>query len=223
MSSLAKKLMSAIRGSSIDVSYITQWNSSSPSDSISETMSFGDADADRIIIACIATAHRSSSPTFDTVTIGGVTATQRCAASSGNFDIAIYTAPVPTGTSGTVAVTFTGTGIDLAAIALFRLIRPDGAVPDDADASASTGISTSVTLTSSGGVAVAIVMGQNAGGGGGASISNIDESFSSIDVQSGEYYVAGINENFGSGSQFISGSAGYFGTDRTLLAAACWS
>jgi hypothetical protein len=73
-------------------------------------MDFGDANADRKIIVCIQ-GHANSARSISSVTIGGVTATElvsQADASVGGHRAAIYGAAVPTGTSGNVVVTFSG-------------------------------------------------------------------------------------------------------------------
>lgn len=74
------------------------------------TLSFGAAASNRYLIACATTRGSATSATVDTLTIGGVTATQVVEATvnnSGAYNgVAIYIAAVPTGTSGDVVVTY---------------------------------------------------------------------------------------------------------------------
>jgi hypothetical protein len=70
--------------------------------------SFGTATADRRIIVSIAGANNSR--TLSSVTVGGITATINISytASGDNNRVAIVTAFVPTGTSGDIVVTWSG-------------------------------------------------------------------------------------------------------------------
>jgi hypothetical protein len=71
---------------------------------------FGTASADRLMTLCIYMGSRPGiwNPRINTLTIGGVSATRRARVEIDEHgEISIWTAPVPTGTSGTVALTTT--------------------------------------------------------------------------------------------------------------------
>lgn len=93
---------------------------------------FGTADARRYIIAAIG-GRANVASTLDSVTIGGVTATQIANVTVGTTGIAaLFAAAVPTGTSGDVVLTFSG-GMLRTGCALFSLLSDfDATVPTDA-------------------------------------------------------------------------------------------
>lgn len=73
------------------------------------SVSLGTADANRIIIVNIAACAASSGRTISSVTVAGITATQQVfqsAFSTASAESAIYTAAVPTGTTGNIVVTW---------------------------------------------------------------------------------------------------------------------
>lgn len=83
------------------------------------SQNLGTAHAERVIVCAI---NASTSPTDVTsVTINGVTATSIIELQDTNEYAAIFAAVVPTGTSGSVVVNFTGSTTDCS-IALFRLV-----------------------------------------------------------------------------------------------------
>jgi hypothetical protein len=87
-------------------SYAFQGTASSSTNASSYTFSsqpFGSAASDRIVIVGI--AGNSGSSSISSVTIGGVNATI-VVQSTGSLNIAIAAAAVPTGTTGSVVVTF---------------------------------------------------------------------------------------------------------------------
>lgn len=96
---------------------------------------FGTAVADRLIVVAI-TGRRGVSRTISSVTIGGVSASQVVFNSGTSglnpdfFPTALYRAAVPTGTSGTIAVTWSG-GMDMCAVAHGSLIRYKSATATD--------------------------------------------------------------------------------------------
>lgn len=68
---------------------------------------FGTAQSDRYIIVGIGWANLN--PTISSVSIGGVSATNIATNANANGSSALYIALVPTGTSGNVDITFSGT------------------------------------------------------------------------------------------------------------------
>lgn len=111
-------------------------------------MSFGAAFAGRVLVACLG-ARRNSAASISSVTIGGVTATNVITANNtgGGADIAaIYAAVVPTGTSGDVVVTYSGTMLR-AACTLYSLRYVGGITAADTGSDTTlTGSTVSDTL-----------------------------------------------------------------------------
>jgi hypothetical protein len=86
---------------------------------------FGDADADRVIVLSLQRRHASAEASV-TVTIGGVTATQHTSQKSSSTTTAhlysdVYSAAVPTGTSGTVELTGASATVWMA-FGVYRLV-----------------------------------------------------------------------------------------------------
>lgn len=88
------------------------------------SQNFGAADPERELIALVFWVGNAASRTLDSATIGGVTADIRIqiadATPANPKSVAIIQAAVPTGTSGTVALTFSGSCLR-AAIGLYRV------------------------------------------------------------------------------------------------------
>jgi hypothetical protein len=109
------------------------------------TRSFGTAAADRIIVVGIV-ARRAAAATLDSVTIGGVTATKTTGvinSGGGAATIAdIWQAPVPTGTTGDVVVTF-NTAMARCAVVIYRMV---GASSTASNTQTSTATDPSVSL-----------------------------------------------------------------------------
>lgn len=113
-------------------------------------LSFGTASSNRYMVACI---FMEGAFTVTGVTIGGVTASSVASKANGNSNVSMWIAAVPTGTSGTVAVTSTAPGGS--AIYLCTLYSLTG----NASATAAGTISSSAspptgTLTTAAGTAV---------------------------------------------------------------------
>lgn len=73
---------------------------------------FGVATSDRLIVVCFA-GFRAATRNLSTCTIGGESATVNMNYGSGNSQLAIASANVPSGTSGTIASTFSGDFSDM--------------------------------------------------------------------------------------------------------------
>ena len=114
-------------------------------------MSFGTAADNRRLSACVQWDNDGGNTrTISSLTIGGVAATVHQVANSSATDnkvnVAIASASVPTGTSGDVVVTWSGT-VDKPHVALWRVTSESG-TPIDSDKFESTGdAAVSVTLT----------------------------------------------------------------------------
>lgn len=102
------------------LSYITRAESTSNLTTYSFTsQSFGDEASDRQIIIAVNGYRSTAQADLSSATIGGVSATLSASRVSANDVSAIFIANVPTGTTGTVSVTF-GTDQTEAAIAIYR-------------------------------------------------------------------------------------------------------
>jgi len=149
------------------VSNVSDDQSSSAASSFSFTsQAFGAADASRKLVLTGSTSDTSGS-NITVVTIGGVSASLVIAANATNRHTAIWQADVPTGTSGTVAVT-TGANTSGCGIALFRVVGA-GTGPTAASATGSDttadGSALSDTLTiPAGGIAIGSHMGADSSG-----------------------------------------------------------
>jgi hypothetical protein len=96
----------------------------------STTMDFGDAPPageTRYIVLGVGITVVSS---ITSVTIGGIAATVVADGNDGGTHGALYIAEVPSGTSGTVALTFSDSG-QRAGLATYRLMNPSSATPSD--------------------------------------------------------------------------------------------
>lgn len=71
------------------------------------TQNLGTASSDRVIFAVVS-GRQSSARTISSVTIGGVTATEVGTRGSSQNPLGIWSAAVPSGTTGDVVVTFSG-------------------------------------------------------------------------------------------------------------------
>lgn len=112
-------------------------------------VNFGTADANRRIVIGIASRSTGATYTVSSATIGGVSATilaQNDQTLAGARNVHAYiTADVPTGSSGTVAITMSTGGLRLQ-IATYRVISNSALVLADDDSNLSTGTN-SATLS----------------------------------------------------------------------------
>lgn len=114
----------------------------------------GTADADRYIIVCASGRSNATGRTISTITIGGVSATIVCSATRddggiNSIAIAIAIAAVPTGTTGDIVVTYSGSMLR-SAIQAYRAVDINSATPTDTVTS-----NTGTTATSAGALDVA--------------------------------------------------------------------
>lgn len=109
------------------------------------SVSFGSATATRIIVATIAT-RKSPAPGISSVSIGGVSATLYLAihASGDDYSTVIAIATVPSGTTGDIVVTCSGTTLGCI-INTFRLDGFSSAVPASQQSDATDPMSINVT------------------------------------------------------------------------------
>lgn len=121
----------AAGASVLDVSFLTSNGGPFGSTTHSHTsLSFGAAAANRHIIVCVSYEH-ADNRTISSMTVGGVYSATRAAqstASAAQANCEIWIAAVPTGTSGTVAVTFSGS-TSRSAVSLYRAIGLSSATP----------------------------------------------------------------------------------------------
>lgn len=118
------------------ITYVTKVLNTSPSASphTQSSVSLGTASGDRIVV--VGVSARGNSLTFSSMTIGGVSATELADTSSlgtYNNQVAMYAASVPTGTSGNVVLTYTGS-VDSLVFGIWALTGTQGIVtPYDTD------------------------------------------------------------------------------------------
>lgn len=115
----------------------------------------GAADAGRYIVVCVE-SRASLARTISTVTVGGVSASIAVQVSNGNNVAGIAIAAVPTGTTGDVVVTFSGSVLR-AAVQLYRVLGIDSATPADFDSSAAADPTVNLDVPA-GGVAFGCVL-----------------------------------------------------------------
>lgn len=103
------------------------------------SQAFGTARNDRYIAVAFHGVNTTAVRTVSSVTIGGIAATQVVATSNNGATFKetceMWIAPVPTGTTGTVAITFSGT-ILLCSIGVWALYGVANATPTDTGSSA---------------------------------------------------------------------------------------
>lgn len=73
---------------------------------------FGTATTDRLIVVCLS-GHRGATRSVSSASIGGVSATIHLDFGGANSQIATFSAVVPTGTSGTIAISYSGDQADI--------------------------------------------------------------------------------------------------------------
>lgn len=175
------------------VSYVTSRSINSAGSSWSNSDSLGDADTTRKIIVAIAWGG-SAERTISALTVAGVSATQ-IKASENNTDsmgcaTAIWIASVPTGTSGTIAVTFSG-NVDWGAYSIYRVINLNSSTEyaKTSVLSGSSGVvSGSINIPTNGfAIAMAATINPYHGEGGTgtstfSSWSNATENFDSMEI-----------------------------------------
>lgn len=73
---------------------------------------FGTATADRLIVVCVS-GHKAATRSISSATIGGVSAIIHQDYTTANSQISIFSAVVPSGTSGTIAINYSGDQADI--------------------------------------------------------------------------------------------------------------
>lgn len=113
----------------IGVAFVSQASRISGSGTYTVSMSFGAEAADRRIIVVIP-SQDNTSHSISSVTIGGVAAVRHCQATGGT-QISIWSALVPTGTTGNVVMVYSSSGpFDVQAVFLYRLVGTSNTTPD---------------------------------------------------------------------------------------------
>lgn len=117
----------------------------------SASISFGDARADRRIVAVIHWSEGGTHRTLSSATIGGVAATVHVqrghSGGSTGLGAAIISALVPTGTTGAVVCTFSGGGTADVSCGVYRLTGLTSGTPTDTDSAESQVTTTDITVT----------------------------------------------------------------------------
>jgi len=166
---------------------------------------FGDASASRVIAVAISSSGVTSNATISSVTIGGVSATRRVGGSptSGGLVIEIWSASVPTGTSGDIVVTHSGTK-DHCGIGWWRLTSVGSVSVTDATVGSDTSPYTATIDVTAGGVVLAMATGNSAATftwSGGGIAENYDGTIE------GNYTHSGASELSASGGSGVTYTA----------------
>lgn len=108
----------------------------------------GVADATRRVVLAVHWGQATNNRTLSSATIGGIAATIHNQQNPGNLaSVAIISALVPTGTTATIVINFSGSA-DRCAVGVFRAINESSASPSDTQVDTSfTSNALSVTLT----------------------------------------------------------------------------
>jgi len=168
--------------SSVSVTYITNAVDATNGSSFSFTStSFGPAAADRKIVIGVSSENGGSGErTISALTVGGVSATQLVRSyQAGNDCVAeLWIATVPTGTSGTVAITWSGS-VRACGIGVWAVNGASSTAFDTASNSQTSSISAVAVTTSceAGGVIIGMVGGGQANPVSSYSWSNANEDF----------------------------------------------
>lgn len=169
-----------------DLSYIEQHNASPSTSSHTFTsVDFGAAHRHRYVVIALHYLNSGAfSPDPTSVTIGGVTASRIIAGANVGLYSGLFIAPLPTGTSGSVAIA-TVTTLNSVGIGVFRLIHHNG-TEYDTDSSTSDG-SLSID-TKAGGVLIACSSNNN---NGATSWTNATEQYD-VDFRSDDWISGAI-------------------------------
>lgn len=147
--------------SNASISFIETYVNATDLTTYSTTSNIGTASSDRYVLIALASSNGASPRDISTVTIGGVTATllKKALLDTGSNQTriaAIYMAPIPTGTTAAVSVTFNA-AMARFGMSVYRVTGLSSATPQDSvSISGLTGTSGNLSLTASaeGGIAV---------------------------------------------------------------------
>jgi hypothetical protein len=149
MGFLAEKLMAPAGGIPFEGAYVTTDENTLNASSYSFTsQSFGAADTNRLVVVTV-TALGLADRTLNSATIGGVSAAIHYQHSADRAIVAIISAEVPTGATGTVALTFSGTCL-ACKIGIWRLVVGNKSPTHGAASTGTTDPSLSATVNSGG-------------------------------------------------------------------------
>ena len=172
---------------SFSYSYLTEVEDTSNAATYNfSSVSFGVPSASRQIIVGTCGVI-GSGQTISSVTIGGVSATQVVQASNGGQPCGLFIANVPTGTSGTVSVTFSTT-MGRAHIGVWRMVAANSAAAEDTISLGlgSSGSQSGTIDVSANGVIIAYGIGNNTGNHGWTGVNeDFDTTVESLHAVSG--------------------------------------
>ena len=186
-------------------------------------VSIGTASSDRVVIvAPFGRANTTSSMSISSITVGGNTPTTNVAQTSGGGSTSsaqgIYSINVPSGTTATIAVTFS-TGALRANIAVWTMTGTNGLTTASATANSITGsptVSTTINVPANGGAVASA-----SGGGSTTTWTGLTEDFDTL-VEAANTYT-GSHNNFLASQTGLSVSANFSGgTTDPLLVVASW-
>lgn len=164
------------------------------------SVSFGTATADRqIYIVCTTGASGGATRTVSSATIGGETASVvvQTSTATGGKDVAIIKASVPSGTSGTVSITFSGACLRAAisVYAVYNANTTDHATASDVDEGP---LSVSINVPANGAVIAGVGCGGNTSSYNLTSWTGVNEDVDTS-VSSGDGGAGAGDDHFGSG------------------------
>lgn len=162
--------------------------------------SLGTAASDRYIVVTVG-ARAGTTETISSVTIGGVTATINVQSTSNNNIASVCIANVPTGATGDIVVTFSGT-MDRCGIGAWRATGVTSTTATDTGTSIANPLTTNLDINA-GGFAVAIGRTDDIAT---ATWTNLTEKF---------------DEEIGAEGNFFSGASDEFVSAQTNLAVTC--
>lgn len=161
-------------------------------------VSFGDvppAGEKRYIVVATQNMNASDARTVNSVTIGGVAATEIIGRDATNTPGGVWIAEVPTGTSGTILITMSG-DTDVVYAAVARVMNPENPLGSDAAALEHTSAVIDLSLNiPPGGAALAVTASQNASTTTWVGLSERDDR----DVATDEYVSAAASELIAAG------------------------
>jgi hypothetical protein len=181
---------------------------------------FGAADSNRRVVVGFASRSANAGHSVSSATIGGITATvlaQHTAnVGGGHTLVALIAADVPTGASGTVAVTLSN-GAVRAIIGVYRILANNALVVANSASSSATATSTNVTVSVEKGALLAVAITFTAG-----------PTLSFSGIANDDFDATAESANAGTASELITASASQTvtatrssGSDWIVLLGAC--
>jgi len=149
--------------------------------------SFGDADADRVLIVACYLHHTSSARTANSMTVGGTSATEVIEqATAGGSSASIWIVELPTGTSGTISVTASG-ACQSCGIRALRVVGLSSTTAHDTATDTADPLDLGIDVPANG---LVVAVGGSFGGGGSYTHSEIDEITDAI-IESNQVWTVG--------------------------------